>query len=224
MRSFTLLKVVPFNDCPVLTELSIPISVRGKSWWPAISRSTLARVCPCLTMYKCMLCAQCTLNISKIITMADFGGRQSKPAVNCRVCSNPGFWFLESEIGQKWVDEASNLKIWYFYSRTNILKNLTVFILVLACCCLSIISFIILEDVISHDLKIVSDIYSDHIYSDHIYIQITYIHKNFVYIFDCCKFEIMGNNGPFPLLIYCALPIASLDLIKCIYCLNDLFP
>ena len=44
-----------------------------------------------------------------------------------------------------------------------------------------------------------------------------------VYIFDCCKFKIIGNNGPFPLLIYCALPIASLDLIECIYCLNDLF-
>ena len=33
----------------------------------------------------------------------------------------------------------------------------------------------------------------------------------------------IGNNGPFPLLIYCALPIASPDLIECIYCLNDLF-
>ena len=30
-----------------------------------------------------------------------------------------------------------------------------------------------------------------------------------------------GSNGPFPLPKYCALPIASLDLIVCIYCLND---
>ena len=35
--------------------------------------------------------------------------------------------------------------------------------------------------------------------------------------------KFIGNNGPFPLLIYCALPIASPDLIECIYCLNDLF-
>ena len=31
----------------------------------------------------------------------------------------------------------------------------------------------------------------------------------------------IGSNGPFPLPKYCALPIASLDLIVCIYCLND---
>ena len=28
----------------------------------------------------------------------------------------------------------------------------------------------------------------------------------------------IGSNGPFPLPKYCALPIASLDLIICIYC------
>ena len=39
----------------------------------------------------------------------------------------------------------------------------------------------------------------------------------FVNIFVCFKSENIGNNGPFPLLIYCALPIASLDLIYCIY-------
>ena len=33
----------------------------------------------------------------------------------------------------------------------------------------------------------------------------------------------IGSNGPFPLPKYCALPIASLDLIVCIYCLNDSF-
>ena len=32
----------------------------------------------------------------------------------------------------------------------------------------------------------------------------------------------IGSNGPFPLPKYCALPIASLDLIVCIYFLNDL--
>ena len=32
----------------------------------------------------------------------------------------------------------------------------------------------------------------------------------FVYIFVCFKFENIGNNRPFPLLIYCSLPIASL--------------
>ena len=31
----------------------------------------------------------------------------------------------------------------------------------------------------------------------------------------------IGSDGPFPLPKYCALPIASLDLIVCIYCLND---
>ena len=40
-------------------------------------------------------------------------------------------------------------------------------------------------------------------------------------IFVCFKFENIGNNGPFPLPMYCTLPIASLDLIECIYCLND---
>ena len=35
--------------------------------------------------------------------------------------------------------------------------------------------------------------------------------------------KIIGNNGPFPLLMNYALPIASLDLIECIYCLNDPF-
>ena len=33
----------------------------------------------------------------------------------------------------------------------------------------------------------------------------------------------IGSNGPFPLPKYCALPIASLDLIVCIYCLNDVY-
>ena len=36
----------------------------------------------------------------------------------------------------------------------------------------------------------------------------------------------IGSNGKCPLPVYCALPIASLDLIECIlyiYCLNDLF-
>ena len=33
----------------------------------------------------------------------------------------------------------------------------------------------------------------------------------------------IGSNGPFPLPKYCALPIASLDLIVCIHCLNDLY-
>ena len=32
----------------------------------------------------------------------------------------------------------------------------------------------------------------------------------------------IGSNGPFPLPKYCALPIASLDLIVCIYCLNHM--
>ena len=32
----------------------------------------------------------------------------------------------------------------------------------------------------------------------------------------------IGSNGPFPLPKYCALPIASLDLIVCIYCLNEI--
>ena len=45
----------------------------------------------------------------------------------------------------------------------------------------------------------------------------------FVYIFVCFKFENIGNNGPFPLVIYCALPIASFDLIYCIYILFDTF-
>ena len=45
-----------------------------------------------------------------------------------------------------------------------------------------------------------------------------YVLKICVYIFDCLKF-----NGPFPLPMNCALPNAPLDLIVCIYCLNDLF-
>ena len=32
----------------------------------------------------------------------------------------------------------------------------------------------------------------------------------------------IGNNGPLPLPMYCALPIASHDLIECTYFLNDL--
>ena len=39
-------------------------------------------------------------------------------------------------------------------------------------------------------------------------------------IFVCFKFGHIGNNVPFPLPMYCALPIALLDLIECIYCLN----
>ena len=42
-----------------------------------------------------------------------------------------------------------------------------------------------------------------------------------VYIFDCLSS--IGSNGPFPLPMYCAVPITSLDLIVCIYCLNDYF-
>ena len=53
---------------------------------------------------------------------------------------------------------------------------------------------------------------------------VSYVFQNFMYIFDCFKFKNIGNNGPFPLLMYCAQPIASFDLIECIYCLNDIFP
>ena len=38
-----------------------------------------------------------------------------------------------------------------------------------------------------------------------------------------CLFQNIGNNRPFPLLINCTLPIASLDLIYCIYILFDTF-
>ena len=46
---------------------------------------------------------------------------------------------------------------------------------------------------------------------------VNYVFQHFVYIFVCYKFKNNGNNGPFPLLMYCALPIAPLDLIECIY-------
>ena len=45
-----------------------------------------------------------------------------------------------------------------------------------------------------------------------------------MYTFVCFKFKNIGNNEPFPLLVYCALPIAPLDLFECKYCLNDPFP
>ena len=45
------------------------------------------------------------------------------------------------------------------------------------------------------------------------------------FVFVCFTFKNIGNNGPFPLyylcIVNCALPIASLDLMECIYCLNE---
>ena len=44
-----------------------------------------------------------------------------------------------------------------------------------------------------------------------------------VYIFDCWYFILynIGSSGKFPLPLYCALPIATLELIYCIYILFD---
>ena len=47
------------------------------------------------------------------------------------------------------------------------------------------------------------------------------VFRKFVCIY-LIVYSSIGSNGPFLLLKYCALPIASLDLIVCIYCLNDL--
>ena len=48
------------------------------------------------------------------------------------------------------------------------------------------------------------------------------VFRKFVCIY-LIVYSSIGSNGPFPLPKYCALPTASLDLIVCIYCLNDLF-
>ena len=72
---------------------------------------------------------------------------------------------------------------------------------------------------------------------------VNYVFQNFLYIFDCCNFKIIGNNGPFPLLYLFIVLVNNIcfvyesnsarvlvgckpitfDLIECIYCLNDLF-
>ena len=48
-------------------------------------------------------------------------------------------------------------------------------------------------------------------------------HNHIYIIFVSFKLKNISNNGPLLLIMYCALPIASLDLIECIYCLNDPF-
>ena len=49
------------------------------------------------------------------------------------------------------------------------------------------------------------------------------VHRLEKQVYILIVYSSIGSNGPFPLPKYCALPIASLDLIVCIYCSNDLF-